>query len=263
MVVGDEPWPGEVVRGVLGLVLGHDEESEPLTALVGLALRRNPRRAHLPVSRVLGKHIPIGPARVRSAAEALAHRAAQCLDADPVAWSDPVVVGYAENATALAHLVADTLDADHVVNTTRRTVGDGDVLAAFDEEHSHAPRHVLVPDEPERWTPDRPLVLVDDELSTGRTVAVTLRLLHRLLPRRRYVVATLADLRGPDDDAIAVRRARPGCPGRRRRARPGHAHGADRHPGEGGPPAGDGTRHHRPPRGRDGGGSALRAPASG
>ena len=203
MAVGDEPWPGEVVRDVLGLVLGPDEEAEPLSGLVGLALRRNPRRAHLPVSRVLGKHIPVAPARLRAAAEALGHRAAQCLDADPVAWGDPVVVGHAENATALAHLVADTLDADHVVSTTRRTAGGGRVLVAFDEEHSHAPRHVLLPDEPERWTPDRPLVLVDDELSTGRTVAVTLRLLHRLLPRHRYVIAALADLRGPDDDAIA------------------------------------------------------------
>ena len=52
--MSDEPWPGEIVREALGLVLGPDEGAEPLTAMVGLALRRNPRRAHLPVSRVLG-----------------------------------------------------------------------------------------------------------------------------------------------------------------------------------------------------------------
>ena len=42
----------DVVSSPVGLELGD---------LVGLALRRNPRRAHLLVSRVLGKHIPVTP----------------------------------------------------------------------------------------------------------------------------------------------------------------------------------------------------------
>ncbi|MDD7936897.1 phosphoribosyltransferase domain-containing protein [Actinomycetospora lutea] len=194
--MGDASWPGEVVHDALGLVLGPDEEAVPVREVVGLALRRNPRRAHLPVARLLGKHLPVAPARVRAAAEALARRV-------PTGRGvAPVVVGFAENATALAHLVADTLDAEHVVHTTRRVVAGASVLAAFDEAHSHAPRHVLAPDDPGGWTPDRPLVLVDDELSTGRTVAATVRRLHRRLPRCHYVVATLADLRGAGDDAI-------------------------------------------------------------
>ncbi|MFC5139348.1 phosphoribosyltransferase domain-containing protein [Actinomycetospora rhizophila] len=197
--MGDASWPGEVVHDALGLVLGPDEEAVPAREVIGLALRRNPRRAHLPVARLLGKHLPVAPARVRGAAEALADRVRRAL---PEHGAAPVVVGFAENATALAHLVADALDAEHVVHTTRRVVPGAAVLVAFDEAHSHAPRHVLVPDDPGGWTPDRTLVLVDDELSTGRTVAATVRLLHRRLPRSRYVVATLADLRGPGDDAI-------------------------------------------------------------
>jgi len=39
-----------------GSTLGLD-----LPDLVGLAVRRNPRRAHLLVSRVLGKHVPTDP----------------------------------------------------------------------------------------------------------------------------------------------------------------------------------------------------------
>ncbi|HWN27201.1 MAG TPA: phosphoribosyltransferase domain-containing protein, partial [Actinomycetospora sp.] len=194
----DEPWTGEVVRRALGLELGPDEEAEPVRAVVGLALRRNPRRAHLPVSPLLGKHVPAHPRRVRAAAAALAQRVARCLDTGSGVRGDPVVLGYAENATGLAHLVAEELDADHVVHTTRRVVAGARVLAAVEEEHSHAPRHVLLPDDPGRWTPDRPLVLVDDELSTGRTAAATVRALHAVLPRGRYVVATLADLRGTD-----------------------------------------------------------------
>ena len=44
---------------------------EPLGELVQLALRRNPKRAHLLVSTVLGKHVPVDPrsrARDRAAA---------------------------------------------------------------------------------------------------------------------------------------------------------------------------------------------------
>lgn len=199
----DPAWPGEVVRDALGLVLGPDEGAVPVEDVVGLALRRNPRRAHLPVSRVLGKHLPTEPRRMRAAADDLADTIRRCLaTAATAATGAPVVLGYAENATALAHLVADGLDADHVVHTTRRVVAGASVLVALDEQHSHAPQHVLVPDDPGRWTPDRPLVLVDDELTTGRTAATTLRALHRLLPRRRYLVATLADLRAHGDDAV-------------------------------------------------------------
>ncbi|HEY4422354.1 MAG TPA: phosphoribosyltransferase domain-containing protein, partial [Pseudonocardia sp.] len=36
------------------------------TVLLGLALRRNPRRAQLLVSRVLGKHVPADPRLVRA-----------------------------------------------------------------------------------------------------------------------------------------------------------------------------------------------------
>ncbi|GLZ45361.1 phosphoribosyltransferase [Actinomycetospora sp. NBRC 106375] len=192
-------WPGAVVHDALGLAFGADEGAEPAHALVGLALRRNPRRAHLPVSRVLGKHLPTRPGRVRAAGEALAARVRPCLDGPGGA---PVVLGYAENATALAHLVADALDAEQVVHTTRRVVAGAAVLLSVVEAHSHAPRHVLLPDDPGSWTPDRPVVLVDDELTTGRTVATTLHQLQARLPRRRYVVAALADLRRRDDDAI-------------------------------------------------------------
>ncbi|WP_203230930.1 phosphoribosyltransferase domain-containing protein, partial [Agromyces humi] len=39
------------------------------------------------------------------------------------------------------------------------------------------------------------VVLVDDELTTGKTARNTIRMLNTLTPRSRYVIATLADLR--------------------------------------------------------------------
>ncbi|MBV9823142.1 MAG: TRSP domain-containing protein, partial [Actinobacteria bacterium] len=51
-----------------------------------------------------------------------------------------------------------------------------------------------------------PLVLVDDELSTGRTALNTISALHRRWPRRRYLIATLVDVRS-DADRDRVRQA--------------------------------------------------------
>lgn len=39
------------------------------------------------------------------------------------------------------------------------------------------------------------LVLVDDEFSTGNTVLNTIRALHALHPRERYVIVALVDMR--------------------------------------------------------------------
>ena len=46
-----------------------------LTDLVGLAVRRNPRRAQLLVSSVLGKHVPTDPRLVTDAAQRLGAKA--------------------------------------------------------------------------------------------------------------------------------------------------------------------------------------------
>jgi hypothetical protein len=49
------------------------------------------------------------------------------------------------------------------------------------------------------------LVLVDDELSTGRTAVNTIAALHAVVPHRRYVLAALVDLRGrADQEKIAA-----------------------------------------------------------
>ena len=215
--------------------------------LVGLALRRNPRRPHLLVSTVLGKHVPTDPRLVRSTARLLglvvaevlgrgvpdrplgpdaevAHLLRSALRGEPgavarfdaaveAAVGDPApavaaVLGYAETATGLSHEVAEVLRAPHL-HSTRRRVPGARTAAGFDEEHSHATGHLLLPDEADvlggppdgtdRW--DAPLVLVDDELSTGRTVHNTVRALHALRPRSRYVVAALVDVRDETDRA--------------------------------------------------------------
>ncbi|MFJ2741211.1 phosphoribosyltransferase [Streptomyces sp. NPDC087440] len=172
---------------------------ESLHDLLGLALRRNPKRAHLLVSNVLGKHVPQQPSLVYGAGLALG-REVRALLGDAEA-SRAVVLGYAETATGLGHAVADGLALAPYLHSTRRPVAGVAAAGGFEESHSHATSHLLLPSDPELLAGDGPLVLVDDEFSTGNTVLNTLRDLHARHPRSRYVVVALVDMRTPADRA--------------------------------------------------------------
>jgi len=193
---GESGWAGQWVHDRLGVQV----HGSAVRDLVGLALRRNPKRAHLLVSEVLGKHIPTEPRLIRAAGLRLGELAAAELGAGA---AGATVLGYAETATGLGHLVAEAVDAEVYLHSTRRRVPGLTPAAGFAEDHSHASEHLLLPADPRMLTGSGPLVLVDDELSTGRTVANTLRALHRLSPhRRQYVVAALVDVRAAQDHLL-------------------------------------------------------------
>ena len=225
-------WTGSWVQQQLGVQLRGSGDGVQVAELVGLALRRNPRRAHLLVSRVLGKHVPTDPRLVRAAglllgglvagdlgetvaphfsaglraalaeepgaARALRDRALEAV----VRMPDACVLGYAETATGLGHVVAEALDAELYLHSTRRNPAGAWQFGEFAEEHSHATAHRILPLHESMLNGDGPLVLVDDELSTGRTVRNTIALMHRIAPHPRYVVAALIDLRSAEDDAV-------------------------------------------------------------
>ncbi|CUR56872.1 Adenine or guanine phosphoribosyltransferase [metagenome] len=207
-----------------------------LPDLFDLALRINPKRPHLLVSTVLAKHVPTDPRVVRGSGLLLGLLVAEQLGgcavdpaavrelgrvlrtgADPQPFADLVeasgaqgapgsglVLGYAETATALGHLVARALGWPSIHSTRRRVPGFSAALG-FDEAHSHATEHLVLPSDPALLVGAGPVVLVDDELSTGRTALNTIRALHRLAPRERYVIAALIDVRtAVDREAMAA-----------------------------------------------------------
>lgn len=247
-------WTGDFVSAQLGVSIHSDPAGfVAVEDLVGLALRRNPKRAHLLVSTVLAKHIPTEPALVVAAGEllgalvaaelaALGHAAVaaaptaeslasaavqltEVLRRQPGQRQDAIdmlssqvaglqtrvpsatVIGYAETATGLGRLVANALGAWYIHSTRHATPGV-EPVAGFEEGHSHATSHAMVPTDPHWLDGDGPVVLVDDEFSTGSTVINTIRELHALAPHPVYIVAALIDLRGAADrarfDALAT-----------------------------------------------------------
>ena len=149
--------------------------------LVELALRRNPKRAHLLVSTVLGKHVPTDPRVVHDAGLRLGRAVAARVEPE-------LVIGYAETATGLGHCVAEALGTRYL-HSTRRVVDSVIASGSFEEQHSHATGHLLLPEDPALLTSPGPVVLVDDEFSTGATALNTIAELQRLCARRRYVIA--------------------------------------------------------------------------
>ncbi|AXE77731.1 phosphoribosyltransferase [Streptomyces atratus] len=206
-------WSGSWVAQRLGVELvgnGKPDGDRELRDLLGLALRRNPKRAHLLVSNVLGKHVPQKPSVVYGVGFELGRRVRELLgDAE---GRRAVVLGYAETATGLGHAVADGLGVAPYLHSTRRPVEGVERAGGFEESHSHATSHLLLPEDPNLLAgecgpadadtdayADAPLVLVDDEFSTGNTVLNTIRALHERYPRSRYVVVALVDMRSPAD----------------------------------------------------------------
>ena len=167
-----------------------------------IALRDNPRRRHLIVSMHLGKHEPIPPRRLVDAGGLLGARAGAVLrnaEADPAA---AVVIGFAETATALSDVVAVSLGARRAGHSTRYASA-AQVQFEFTEHHSHAAIHqivreLLVGPEPSAF------VLVDDELTSGRTAQELARELRSRFPAVKLVIATLVDGRADTDPFIRI-----------------------------------------------------------
>lgn len=198
--LSDPSWTGEWVVERLDIAMRGSGGSTPLQDLVGIALRHNPRRAHLLVSHVLGKHVPVAPGVMQGAGAALGSLVHNAI-AGPF-----TVVGMAETATALGHGVADALDAPYL-HTTRRKVPGAVDLGTFEEVHSHATTHRLLPEDPSIVTGNETLVLVDDELSTGTTSLNFLARMQQVAPRDHYVLAALVDVRSGADRAAFDRHA--------------------------------------------------------
>jgi hypothetical protein len=166
----------------------------PLDELCAFAVRRNARRSFLIVSKLLGRHLPVRPSAMRAAARELAALI-------PADLPEPMlVIGLAETAVCLGQSVHEALvragrDAAFVHST--RQQGGHPLLCRFDEPHSHAASHLIYRPHGVDLGAIRSLVLVDDEVSTGTTLANLAAALVAALPGvERIALASLTDWSG-------------------------------------------------------------------
>lgn len=181
----------------------------PASEMFGFAERINPKRSFLFVSKVLGRHIPVRPSTMRKTFQVLASQIAADLPG-PVLF-----IGMAETAIGLGagvhqQYVTDTGRDDAVYLCTTRYPLGTPLLCVFEEEHSHATRHLV--HEPtdlrirELVANARSLVLVDDEASTGKTFSNLFAALPETI-RANITDTVLVTLTDWSDGAAAAKMA--------------------------------------------------------
>lgn len=174
------------------LHLDVDRALWPLDALCDFAVRRNPKRAFLIVSKVLGRHIPAAPSLMRRSVADLAAQVPHDLQG-PI-----LVIGLAETAVCLGQTLFEELARrpgfdGHFIHSTRQRINHP-LLCRFEEPHSHASAHLIYHPQAADLSRFRTLLLVDDEVSTGTTLANLAAALVQHLPRcERVVAAALTD----------------------------------------------------------------------
>ncbi|MCL6573761.1 MAG: phosphoribosyltransferase family protein, partial [Bacillus sp. (in: Bacteria)] len=111
---------------------------------------------------------------------------------------NPVVIGFAETATALGQSFFDCFTSAAYFHTTREVVSGKNPEITFEEEHSHATSHrCYIPLEMIRN--EREIILVDDEMTTGKTALNIINSIHEKFPRQMYTVVSILDWRSKED----------------------------------------------------------------
>jgi adenine/guanine phosphoribosyltransferase-like PRPP-binding protein len=107
---------------------------------------------------------------------------------------EDIVIGFAETATGLGHSVFEVFENAKYIHTTRETVEIEPVLE-FVEEHSHATGHIVFSQDSDFFNNNSSVILVDDEITTGKTSLNIIEKMHAKYPRKCYSILTILDWR--------------------------------------------------------------------
>ncbi|MGD6957241.1 phosphoribosyltransferase family protein [Rossellomorea aquimaris] len=194
-----------------------------------MAARVNRKRGFLFVSRLLGKHLPLFPMQSLLTSGLLAIEYYEqitgknvkekdsiikgCFSKDPLEIqeaynrlsdlkldlkNDPLIIGFAETATSLGHAFFDCIGHAEYIHTTREEIKGRVPVLNFKEEHSHAVNQFCYIDE-HRIQNKKPIVLIDDEMTTGKTALNIIRNIHFKFPREHYSVVSILDWRSDEN----------------------------------------------------------------
>ncbi|MFZ3589688.1 phosphoribosyltransferase family protein [Bacillus sp. DJP31] len=197
--------------------------------LFQMAARVNKKRGFLFVSKVLGKHIPVHPLKPLLTSGLLAIEYYEqttettvptksailngILSEDTASIElsyqllselsleldqDPIIIGFAETATSLGHAFFDVFTNAFYIHTTRENVSGTTSNLEFEEEHSHAvDQHCYIGRN--QIENEKPVILVDDEITTGKTAINIIRTIHTTFPRKNYSVISILDWRSEEN----------------------------------------------------------------
>lgn len=165
-----------------------------LDKVVSFGCRENPKRHFMLINKILGRYTPTAPKVMRDTYEQLAEMIGS--------GSSTFVVSFAEAATGLGAGVADSLsqkqsESVYFQHTTRHDL-NLPIWFSLDEKHSHAVDHIF-------YRPSeniiggvssvKRLVIIDDEITTGRTISLLLEKLSLNLPLlEEIVIASIMQL---------------------------------------------------------------------
>lgn len=198
----------------------------PLNRLFSMAARINKKRSFLFVSKVLGKHLPVLPSVSLLTGAALAARYMEVMYGERHPYKDLIIdsitanecmgemaklvqeytfplpketlfIGFAETATALGHAMFNHFAHAKYMHTTREEIRELESVIHFEEEHSHATKHRSYVEQA-YFQNDFPVVLVDDEITTGKTTLNIIESIQNVFPRKEYVIVSILDWRSEE-----------------------------------------------------------------
>lgn len=147
----------------------------------------NKKRSYLLVNPLQAKHIPVSPTVSLEMMRALGKKLAEKYP------DTKLVIGFAETATAIAAAAAECFGKDCVyIHTTREPEESCGDWVYFSEEHSHASEQKLCAEGlGERIENTSRIILIDDELSTGKTLINIVNCLKNTFPQveNREIIA--------------------------------------------------------------------------
>ncbi|WP_291582214.1 phosphoribosyltransferase domain-containing protein [Clostridium sp. UBA6640] len=217
----------------LDIEITENQYNIPYNALFSVAARKNPKRSFLFVSKVIGKHVPMSPYNLRLIGNILARDyfskknnivdnnieplvndlinlntnstnkisedSLRILNKKLTLDKKTLFIGFAKTATALGQAVASSFENAYYIQTTRDELLSLKSYCLFKEEHSHAVDHLMYPLNNELLMNCDEIVLVDDEITTGKTSLNLIKELNNNLKCNSFSIISILDWRSADN----------------------------------------------------------------
>ena len=157
----------------------------------------NTKRSYLLVNPLQAKHIPVSPTVSLEMMTALGKKLAEKYP------ETRLIIGFAETATAIGAAVSEQFPHCTYMHTTREEIPSSKNWVYFSEEHSHATEQKLCADNLARLIKNTPsIILIDDELSTGKTLINIVNILQKTFPDtadKQIIAASIINRISPEN----------------------------------------------------------------